>query len=258
MSEPTTTTGSELAPASSGGNLRRYFATSPNRIPRAVRWCRKKFWQLSIPAPAVIVKPLASLLVALRTLYYALLRIFICEPFLKAHCKKYGTNVHTGCYLHWILGKGDIVLGDNVVLDGKIAIGFAARFSDRPVLEIGDNSGIGHNCRLVVGKRITIGKRTVISGDCIIMDSNGHQVDPAARVLGKPPEQEEVRPVTIGNDVWIGMNSIIFPGVRIGDGSVVSAGSIVRTHVPPYSVVAGNPARVMFRLKKPESSGPTA
>ena len=49
---------------------------------------------------------------------------------------------------------------------------------------------------------------------------------------------------------------MIFPGVKIGEGSVISAASIVRSHVPPYSVVAGNPAKVMFRLKKPEQAQP--
>ena len=54
----------------------------------------------------------------------------------------------------------------------------------------------------------------------------------------------------IPDGVWIGRHCIIFPGVKIGENSVISAGSVVRTHVPSYSVVAGNPAKVMFRLKK--------
>jgi acetyltransferase-like isoleucine patch superfamily enzyme len=60
-----------------------------------------------------------------------------------------------------------------------------------------------------------------------------------------------VRPVTIGDDVWIGKGCIIFPGVRIGEASIVSAGSVVRRHVPPYSVVAGNPAQLVFRIPRP-------
>jgi acetyltransferase-like isoleucine patch superfamily enzyme len=57
--------------------------------------------------------------------------------------------------------------------------------------------------------------------------------------------------VTIGDDVWIGKDCIIFPGVRIGDCAIVSAGSVVRRHVPPYAVVAGNPAQVIFKLPRP-------
>jgi acetyltransferase-like isoleucine patch superfamily enzyme len=61
---------------------------------------------------------------------------------------------------------------------------------------------------------------------------------------------EEVRPVRIGNNVWIGANSIIFPGVTIGDNSVIAMGSSVMTNVPPDTVVGGNPARSMKSLAK--------
>jgi acetyltransferase-like isoleucine patch superfamily enzyme len=84
------------------------------------------------------------------------------------------------------------------------------------------------------------------------MDSNGHDTDPALRWRHEAPRAEDVRPVIIRDNVWIGRNCIIFPGVKIGEGSVISAGSVVRSHVPPYAVVAGNPAKVMFRLKKPD------
>jgi maltose O-acetyltransferase len=56
---------------------------------------------------------------------------------------------------------------------------------------------------------------------------------------------EEERPVRIGNDVWIGDRVIILPGVTIGDGCIIGAGSIVTHDTPPYSISAGNPARVI-------------
>lgn len=52
-------------------------------------------------------------------------------------------------------------------------------------------------------------------------------------------------PVTIGNDVWIGMRSIIMPGVNIGDGSVIGAGAVVTKDVPAYAIVGGVPAKVI-------------
>jgi acetyltransferase-like isoleucine patch superfamily enzyme len=89
------------------------------------------------------------------------------------------------------------------------------------------------------------------------MDSNGHDTDPISRWKHEAPQADDVRPVVIRDNVWIGKSCIVFPGVKIGEGSVISAGSVIRTHVPPYSVVAGNPAKVMFRLKKPEETSRT-
>lgn len=65
-----------------------------------------------------------------------------------------------------------------------------------------------------------------------------------------PCEDSEIRknePVVIGNDVWIGANAVILPGVNIGDGAVIAAGAIVTKNVEPYCIVAGNPARVLRR-----------
>ena len=233
-------------------SLRMRLATSQGRFARIVRWAYWSANNFAVPAPKIVVKPLLWVFLLIRSAYYFAVRVFICEPLFKAYCTKYGRNLHTGCYIHWVMGKGDIVIGDNVTIDGKVSIAFAARFSDHPTLEIGDNTGIGHGCFFTIGKRISIGRNCHLSGDITIMDSNAHDTDPAARLARKPPNPEDVRPVVIRDEVWIGRWCIIFPGVKIGEGSVISAGSVVRTHVPPFSVVAGNPAKVMFRLKKPD------
>jgi acetyltransferase-like isoleucine patch superfamily enzyme len=187
----------------------------------------------------------------LRVCFFFVWRVFVCEPLFKAYCTSYGRNLHTHSRIHWIMGKGDIICGDNVTFGGKVDIFFAVRFSDRPRLEVGNNSAIGHGCRFAIGKSVTIGNDCTLSGNITIMDSNAHPVDPIGRLEKRPLLPEDVRPVNISDNVWIGRDCIVFPGVRIGKGSVVSAGSVVRTHVPPYSVVAGNPAKVMFRLQRP-------
>lgn len=235
-------------------SLRRHLATSPRRFPRFVRWAYRSINNLSVPAPKVIVRPLVWIFLLVRDAYYFAMRVFICEPFFKSHCTQYGRNLHTDAHLHWVSGKGDIVIGDNVSVVGKVCIGFAARFSDRPMLRIGDNTGIGGDCAFTIGKLIEIGRNCNLSGGIQVMDSNGHDTDPTSRWNRQPPQHEDVRPVIIRDNVWIGKCCIIFPGVKIGEGSVISAGSVVRMHVPPYSVVAGNPAKVVLRLKKPDQS----
>lgn len=233
-------------------------ASLRRRIARSDHWCAKLLrrgyrgvYRLSLPAPRAIVRPLLWLYVSLRATWHFALRVFVCEPLFKAYCRSYGRNLHTGVSLHWVQGRGDIIVGDDVWIDGKSTFTFAHRFADRPTLRIGDRSGVGHNCTFVIAKGITIGRRCLISGDVMIFDSSGHATDPDARRAGRPPGDEDVREVTIGDDVWIGVRSIIFPGVRIGDGSVISAGSVVRTHVPSRCVAAGNPARVVFRMPPP-------
>ena len=244
--------------ASSRTTLVRYLARSDARLARVVRRIYRAPRKFSLPAPRVVVKPMLWAFVAHRSLYFYLKRVFFSEPLVKACCTRYGKNLRAGEHIPWISGKGDIIVGDDVELDGKMNIAFAARFSDRPTLEFGDGTKIGHDCRFIIGKRITFGRNCVISGALTVYDSNGHTIDPDMRRAGSPPRDEEVRPVVIGDDVWIGRQVMIFPGVRIGDCSVISAGSVVRNHVPPYSVVAGNPARVLFRLKKPTSAAAPA
>jgi acetyltransferase-like isoleucine patch superfamily enzyme len=233
-------------------SLRRHLATSESLLVRFLRWGYRGIRSFSIPAPSVLTRPLLWSVLAGREIYQFVVRVFICEPLFKGYCKKYGRGLHTDCHFHWVAGRGDIIIGDHVLLDGKISITFAARFADHPVLEIGNNTQIGHNCDFRIGKRVSIGNNCNLSGAIIVMDSNAHTVDPQPRMAGRPPDSDDVRPIVIGDGVWVGLRCIIFPGVKIGEGSVISAGSVVRTHVPPYSVAAGNPARVMFRLKKPE------
>ncbi len=87
-----------------------------------------------------------------------------------------------------------------------------------------------------------------------MFDSNGHPSDPLGRLNDLPLSPEDVRPIVIGNNVWIGQRSIISPGVKIGDNSIVSAGAVVITEVPANAIVAGNPARKIGSLTPPASA----
>ena len=95
---------------------------------------------------------------------------------------------------------------------------------------------------LTIGKEIRIGRYCLIAANVFMFDSGGHATDPESRRQGLPPADDQVRPITLEDNVWIGRNAIIFPGVTIGEGSVVFAGAVVMTDVPPYTIVAGNPA----------------
>jgi acetyltransferase-like isoleucine patch superfamily enzyme len=183
-------------------------------------------------------------------------RVFVAEPLFKAYCTQYGRGVNTSYHIHFVEGKGRFIVGNYVKVDGKCSFLFAARFSDSPTLTIGDHTGIGHNCAFVVGKAITVGRHCRVAAGTIVIDSSGHPTDPTDRIAGLPPRPEEVKPVVIEDNVWIGNRCMIFPGVRIGEGSVVSAGSIVMNDVAANTVVAGNPARKIATLKPQQVTGP--
>ncbi|MBS0267321.1 MAG: AMP-binding protein, partial [Planctomycetes bacterium] len=240
--------------ATTSRRLYRFLALSDHWVARGVRAAYHGLRRLSLPAPGILIKPLRYTLIGLRTLYYFLLRTCICEPVLKSYFRKYGRNFHSGVYLPWIQGTGDIIVGDNVTIDGKIQITFAARYTESPALVIGDRSGIGHNCMFTVGRRITIGNRCRIATDVWMFDSGGHPLDAQDRAANTPLESQAVRPIEIGDDVWIGRRCLIFPGVTIGQGSVIVPASVVMSNVPPYSLVSGHPAKVVGQLSPEEAA----
>lgn len=226
----------------------RTLATSSHPAAKAARRVRRALLDLSLPMPRLLAGPVKWGFLGLRALWYFVLRVFVAEPLFKAQCAHYGKRLHTGIFVHFITGQGRIDIGDDVTIDGKIGIAFPARFADRPVLRIGNHVFIGHGCSFTVANAITIGDHCYIAGDVAVLNSPGHPLDPEKRAAGLPPDYAEVRPVVISNNVWIAQRAIIMPGVTIGEGSVVAAGAIVTRDVPPCTLVAGAPARVVRQL----------
>ena len=107
---------------------------------------------------------------------------------------------------------------------------------------IKDGAGIS-NSLLSCHESITIGKKTLIGADCMIVDSDFHEIP-----LGSPNAVQHAA-VAIGDGVFIGARSIILKGVSIGNGSVIGAGSVVTKSIPAHCVAAGNPARVVRQLE---------
>jgi acetyltransferase-like isoleucine patch superfamily enzyme len=136
-----------------------------------------------------------------------------------------------------------LIIGDDVTIDGKCSFHFGARHAARPKLTIGSNTTIGHGTIFAVNKQISIGQGCLIAGCVCILDAPGHPIDPVARQARAPVADDEVRPVVIEDNVWLGYESVIMPGVTIGKNSVVAFGSVVTSDVPPNTLALGNPAR---------------
>lgn len=111
--------------------------------------------------------------------------------------------------------------------------------------ELGDFSGIG--IRAQISGRTVIGKHVMMGPDVCIYTRN-HKFDRTDIPMDQQGFADE-RPVIIGDDVWIGARVIILPGVRVGTGAVIGAGSVVTKDIPDYAVVGGNPARILKMRK---------
>ena len=108
-------------------------------------------------------------------------------------------------------------------------------------VEIGDFSGVGRNSLLQGG--VKLGKHVMMGPEVLIYTQN-HDFSRTDIPMDQQGWSEE-KPVVIEDDVWIGSRVTILPGVTIGKGSVIGASAVVTKSVPPYSVVAGNPAIVV-------------
>jgi acetyltransferase-like isoleucine patch superfamily enzyme len=150
------------------------------------------------------------------------------------------------------IGNGVILTSRNRGYHLNIAVPVKL-FADRPGAEIriGDETRIAGSC-IHAQRSITIGKRCLIAGNCQIIDSNGHDLS-FPNVESRAQTAGSSYPIVIEDDVWLGANCVVLPGVRIGRGSVIVANSVVSANIPPMVVARGNPATVVldYREDKP-------
>lgn len=131
-----------------------------------------------------------------------------------------------------------VLLGDRVRLHKTVTIAGGG------TVVVGDDTLL-NGCWIIAGERVEIGDDCLIS-DCGITDSDFHNLAP--RLRHSAPGRRTRSPITIGRNVWIGLDALILKGVTIGTDSVVGAGAVVRADVPPSTVVSGNPAEVVKNL----------
>ena len=149
-----------------------------------------------------------------------------------------------------------IQIGHNSHIRGELLV-----FGHGGKIIIGDYCYVGENTRIWSGTKISIGDRTLIAHSVNVFDNLIHPISPKERHVhfkniissGHPTNINlKDKPVTIGCDVLIGAQAIILKGVSIGNGAIVGAGSLVTKDVPPYTMVAGNPAHIIRVLTEEE------
>ena len=155
--------------------------------------------------------------------------------------------------IRWQAGS-ELTIGEGTIITGQIV---AER--DHVRIRIGKNTFIGGSS-IIAAHEIEIGDDVLIAWGCYLVDHNSHSIhfwerrsDVTMWYRGKKDwSSVPMDPLRVMQKAWIGFNSIVLKGVTIGEGSVVGAGSVVTHDVPPYTVVAGNPARV---IKEVSSEG---
>ena len=167
----------------------------------------------------------------------------------------YGKNLKvSGIIIIKCNRKNKIKLGSNVTLNSNYASnlvgatnGIIFNCARSGFISIGDNSGLSFT---VISSRsgVTVGSFTKIGGNVRIYDHDFHSLDQNIRRSEEDSKSADTKPIFIGNDVFIGANTIVLKGVSIGDGAVVGAGSIVTKSIPAGERWAGNPAKKISNI----------
>lgn len=164
------------------------------------------------------------------------------------HFVRIGKNVVINNPQCLYFGK-NVGIGDNVFLNPIVR---SLNVHYHPRIEIGDGTWIGKNCSLSAINGVTIGSDVLFAGFVHITDHSHGYEDPDVPIA----EQKLISkgPIIIDDQCWLGFNCEILSGVHIGRHSIVAARAVVTKDVPSYSIVAGNPARIVkqynFETKK--------
>lgn len=171
-----------------------------------------------------------------------------CSHIMEYRCTSVGHKVAWDGDVPMIIGSGEVHIGDHVAIGNRQTWIVGLKYPAKARLVIGDHTHINYQTQISVADSVTIGRYCLIAGEVKIFDNNSHPLDHRARRGNHSLTKADVAPVVIEDDVWIGNNSLIMKGVRIGQGAIVAAGSVVTKDVPPFTVVGGNPARVLKTL----------
>ncbi len=148
--------------------------------------------------------------------------------------------------------SSEVLTGENCLIEGVLTT-----YTENSKIRLGKGVFIGKNSIVGCALSIEIGNNVLISFDCVIQDSDTHSTDYLRRRndttdwLNGTKDWNNIpsKPITIGNDAWIGARSNILKGIYIGAGAIIGAGSVVTKNVDAFTIVAGNPAKFIKAIE---------
>ena len=170
--------------------------------------------------------------------------------YLKQKVKYFGQVKFNGFTIYFAFNNSKIQIGKGSVINSSYASNLLGLYQGTiiiarygGIIKIGKNVGVSGSTIYAMAE-IVIGDNSLIGANCKIIDNDFHPLDPNKRINETPIDIRR-KPVKIGDNCFIGMNSIILKGSVIGDNCIVGAGSVVSGVFPKNSVIAGNPATVI-------------
>ncbi len=176
-----------------------------------------------------------------------LTRLLYCEPIFRTYCDECGPGLRVLGGIPQVNSHLTLKLGEHVTLHGTTSL-MGGKIAERPTLAVGDYSHLGYQFYAAVGDRIDIGRHVLVASRVSLMGYDFHPVDAIKRARGEPPEEGGTESITLGDYTWLGAGVIVLKGVTVGEGAVIGAGSVVTQNIPPYTLAAGQPARVLRSL----------
>ena len=219
------------------------------RKSRRLRDALRAFLHARIPAT-----PLHSLLLAERSLrhgvWYELARMLYYQPLFELQCAEVGEGGRLELTPESKLPFVDnceLVLGARWRINARTAYQGARNAPGKARIEIGEGTYIGSRAVVRAGLGIRLGRHVTVAANVVLSSDPGHPLDPVARRTEAAP-LEALGQMVVGDDVWIAEGATLLGGITVGEAAVIGAHAVVTKDVPPRTVVAGNPARVVKEL----------
>ena len=229
---------------------KRWMKTSEHPIARTALAVVKHARSASAPCVPGAHRVVYRLHKSIAHVWHELWRACYWTPVFRARLDGSGVGLHlAGRGMPFVTGPVKISVGRHCRFSTALTISGRAASLREPRLEIGDNVGVGWQTTIAVGRRIVLGDNVRIAGRAFLAGYPGHPLDARDRAAGLPCTENQVGDIIIRRDAWLGAGCSVMSGVEIGEGAVIAAGSIVTKDIPPFTLAAGAPARVIRRLK---------